>query len=211
MNVTNTWYFFEGELDKTVCNKIIELGENMWEDSLVDIKKGITEEERRSGRVMEYNTEPNIRKCSVAWLGELSLYDVVFSYARKANDNSGWKYDIPVVERMQLTRYCGDEFYNFHKDGDSDHLAVFKNPKDEFLRGYVRKLSMSIILNDDFEGGEFQFAEYKNKECTITTVPEKSSLGTIIVFPSGMEHRVAPITKGLRYSLVAWFVGPPFV
>ena len=210
MNVINTWYSFEGELDKTVCNKIIQLGENKWEDSLVDIKKEITNEERISGRVPDLQSDPNMRKCSVAWLGELSLYDVVFSYARKANDNSGWKYDIPVVEKMQLTRYRGGEFYNFHKDGDSDHLSVFKNPKDEILRGYVRKLSMSIILNDDYEGGEFQFAEYKNEECIITTVPEKSSLGTIIVFPSGVEHRVKPVTSGTRYSLVCWFCGPPF-
>jgi len=32
----------------------------------------------------------------------------------------------------------------------------------------------------------------------------------IIVFPSDMEHRVAPVTKGIRYSLVVWFLGPPF-
>ena len=35
--------------------------------------------------------------------------------------------------------------------------------------------------------------------------------GSIIVFPSFINHRVAPVTKGTRYSLVAWFVGPPFV
>ena len=149
MNVTNTWYSFEGELDKTVCNKIIQLGENKWEDSLVDIKKEITNEERISGRVPDLQSDPNMRKCSVAWLGELSLYDVVFPYARNANDNSGWKYDIPVVEKMQLTRYSGGEFYNFHRDGNGDHLSAYNNPKDEILHGYVRKLSMSIILNDD--------------------------------------------------------------
>ena len=35
--------------------------------------------------------------------------------------------------------------------------------------------------------------------------------GSIIVFPAFMEHRVTPVTRGTRYSLVTWFVGPPFV
>ena len=59
---------------------------------------------------------------------------------------------------------------------------------------------MSIILNDDFEGGDFEI------------YGEESELpkGSVIVFPSFIEHRVAPVIKGTRYSLVAWFVGPPF-
>jgi PKHD-type hydroxylase len=35
--------------------------------------------------------------------------------------------------------------------------------------------------------------------------------GSVIVFPSDTEHRVTPVTKGIRYSLVAWFLGPPYV
>ena len=210
MNVTNVWYLFEGELDKIICNEIIQLGNGKWEESLVAKTADITREERRSGRDIEYQSNHSVRKCDVAWLDDQWLYDLVFTYLGKANIDSGWKYDIQVVEKMQLTRYSGGEFYNFHIDGDGDNLAVFKNPKDEFLRGYVRKLSMSIILNDDYEGGEFQFSEYLNGKCTITTVPDKNELGTIIVFPSGVEHRVKPVTSGTRYSLVCWFCGPPF-
>lgn len=210
MNVTNVWYLFEGELDKIICNEITQLGNGKWEEPLVASDATITREERKSGRDIEYQANHSVRKCEVAWLDDQWLYDLVFTYLGKANVNSGWKYDIQVVEKMQLTRYSGGEFYNFHIDGDGDNLAVFKNPKDEFLRGYVRKLSMSIILNDDYEGGEFQFSEYKNGEHTITTVPDKNSLGTIIIFPSGVEHRVKPVTSGIRYSLVCWFCGPPF-
>ena len=60
---------------------------------------------------------------------------------------------------------------------------------------------MTIILNNDYEGGEFEFFNNKNK------IKEKA--GTILVFPSYMVHKVNPITKGTRYSLVAWFVGEP--
>ena len=69
---------------------------------------------------------------------------------------------------------------------------------------------MTTLLSDSYEGGEFQFASYGKEECNIT-IPEFSKVGSIVVFPSAMEHRVAPVTKGVRHSLVTWFVGPPFV
>ena len=43
-----------------------------------------------------------------------------------------------------------------------------------------------------------------------TDIAAKTAAGSVIVFPSCMEHRVTPITKGTRYSVVCWFVGPPF-
>ena len=77
------------------------------------------------------------------------------------------------------------------------------------MHGHVRKLSMSVMLNSNFEGGEFEFVTYNKEVGTITSI--EATAGSIIVFPSSMEHRVAPVTKGTRYSLVCWFVGPPFV
>ena len=47
------------------------------------------------------------------------------------------------------------------------------------------------------------------EKCTIT--PIEATAGSVIVFLSSMEHRVAPVTKGTRYSVVCWFLGPPFV
>ena len=38
----------------------------------------------------------------------------------------------------------------------------------------------------------------------------KEKKGTIIVFPSYLVHRVKPVVKGTRYSLVVWFCGEPF-
>ena len=65
---------------------------------------------------------------------------------------------------------------------------------------------MSIQLTDpsEYEGGELQL---KSKN-SITTVSKKK--GTIIFFPSFMLHRVTPVTKGVRHSLVGWITGPPF-
>ena len=76
------------------------------------------------------------------------------------------------------------------------------------MHDHVRKLSMTVLLNESFEGGDFEFASYGKEESTITPLEMKQ--GDVVVFPSFMEHRVAPITKGIRYSLVTWFLGPPF-
>ena len=73
----------------------------------------------------------------------------------------------------------------------------------------VRKLSMTVVLNANFEGGAFEFASYGKEKCEIN--PIEASAGSVIVFPSFNEHRVAQITKGTRYSVVCWFLGPPFV
>jgi predicted 2-oxoglutarate/Fe(II)-dependent dioxygenase YbiX len=34
--------------------------------------------------------------------------------------------------------------------------------------------------------------------------------GSLVAFPSFMTHRVTPVTRGLRWSLVTWLEGPPF-
>ena len=34
--------------------------------------------------------------------------------------------------------------------------------------------------------------------------------GSIVIFPSYIWHRVSPVTKGTRLSLVQWNLGPGF-
>jgi len=149
------------------------------------------------------------RTSDVAWTNKQWVYNLIWPYMETANEKSGWKFDIKAAESMQITRYKKREFYNFHKDGKSDSISVYDQPNNKFLHGHVRKLSITVLLNDNYTGGEFQFAYYKNGNCEITT-PNFTKTGSIIVFPSFIEHRVQPVTKGVRYSLVAWFVGPPF-
>ena len=77
------------------------------------------------------------------------------------------------------------------------------------LLGTVRKLSVSAILNDGYEGGDmlFRFLDDKSNLAEVAIKPTK---GDIVIFPSYLDHKVAPVTKGIRYSVVAWFGGPPF-
>ena len=80
---------------------------------------------------------------------------------------------------------------------------------DKGMVGKIRKISFSIILNTDYEGGNFEFevGALHEKERTITLTPK---LGCAIVFPSFTFHRVTPVTKGTRYSLVGWICGKPY-
>jgi PKHD-type hydroxylase len=209
MNSVNTWYYFIGALDKKTCNKIRNSAKNKWEKSTVNTKKDTTDEERISGEKPISGIDKNNRISDVVWTADQWIYDTIWPYMEEANERAGWKYDIRSAENMQITRYKKNEFYSFHKDGRGDHLSVYDMPDNEFLHGHVRKLSMTVLLNENYEGGEFQFATYNKEKCEITT-PEFNKIGSIVVFASDVEHRVAPVTTGIRYSLVTWFSGPPF-
>ena len=206
---TNEWYIFNQEIDKKTCDKIRKLGHGKWEESSVDTSRGTTDEERRTGRKGDYKTDKKTRISQVFWTTDQWIYDLTWPYMVEANQQSGWYLDIKAAESMQLTRYKKGGFYTFHKDGNCDHLSAYDNPENPFLHGNVRKISMSIILNDNFEGGAFEFATYGKEECSVESM--EAIGGSVIVFPSAMEHRIAPVTKGIRYSVVCWFLGPPFV
>ena len=210
MTAINEWYIFEGALDKKTCNKIKRLAKDNWEESSVDISKETTDEERKTGKKHDYKPDPKYRISDVSWVTDQWVYDIIWPFMQEANQKAGWSYHIKAAESMQITRYRKGGFYNFHLDGNGDHLSAYDNPGNAYMHGHVRKLSMTTLLSDSYEGGEFQFATYGKEECSIST-PEFSKVGSIVVFPSAMEHRVAPVTKGIRHSLVTWFVGPPFV
>ena len=206
MFLTNEWFFYTSELDKKTCNKIKALAKNDFESAKVDINKGTTDEERITGRAKEFGLDKKDRISDVSWTSEQWVIELIWRYMVQANKNAGWNFDIKSVEVMQITRYRPNGFYDWHMDGPSDCLSVYNNPDDKLMHGYVRKLSMTILLNDNYQGGEFQFCTAKGDEVT----PDFKNAGSIIIFPSFKFHKVAPITKGTRYSLVAWFLGPPF-
>ena len=62
-------------------------------------------------------------------------------------------------------------------------------------------MSMSLILNDDYEGGDL---------ILYGAGKVKQEIGSMVFFPSFLLHEVMPVTKGTRYSLVMWFLGNPW-
>ena len=186
-----SWYW-DKEISHEICQKIIKLGEGKWNQA----------QTFRSDK--ETISLDNVRKSDIVWIKEQWVYDLIWDYMLTANEIAGWKYNIVAAENCQITRYTKDGFYTWHKDGMGSHKEVYNEPDNKFMHGNTRKLSMSIVLNSDFEGGDLEMGS----DIDIMTKLEE---GSIIVFPSFLEHRVTPVTKGTRYSLVAWFVGPPFV
>ena len=102
--------------------------------------------------------------------------------------------NMQITEQAQYTEYPEGGFYDWHMDCD----LVMKNEPP------VRKISMTLILSspDEFEGGGLEIAKPNQ------IVRPKQ--GHAIFFASFINHRVIPVTKGLRKSLVMWFGGEPF-
>ena len=123
---------------------------------------------------------------------------------RLADMNNRWYgFELNGFESFQYTVYHASEAgkYDWHMDlcMGPDCLPV----------GMIepRKLSMTLLLNDDFKGGEFQI--HTGREDEATTVEMKK--GRVIIFPSWVVHRVKPVTEGVRRSLVVWITGPKFI
>ena len=77
--------------------------------------------------------------------------------------------------------------------------------KYALLANTDRKITVICLMNDpsEFEGGELQIRLYGD------FTPELKK-GSLIAFPSVLEHRVTPVTKGVRYSATMWLSGPRF-
>lgn len=173
--------------------------------------------------------ETYVRDSEVTWLNDQWIYDMLFPYIDYANKNAGWHWQWDWAESLQFTVYRPSGFYSWHKDGPSDHFGSYKrhlpgissNPgkgpsnlvvQNNFV-GKIRKISMTLNLNQpgDYEGGnlKFDYGHHSDNErfyeCT-----EIRPQGSIIVFPSFIDHCVTPITSGTRYSLVMWALGEPF-
>jgi predicted 2-oxoglutarate/Fe(II)-dependent dioxygenase YbiX len=119
------------------------------------------------------------------WLDTLLIELVV-----KANVN--FDYNLSgLLERPQLLRYKTPSIgYEWHSDTGQGDAST-------------RKISCSILLNNNFKGGNLEFFLNGKQVCPMNK-------GDSIFFSSFISHRVTKITEGERWALVAWFSGPPF-
>ena len=102
------------------------------------------------------------------------------------------------IEPLQYSEYGVGGEYGWHRD-------VHEKP---YSNGLVRKVSFSTILNDNFEGGEFDI-ETKNPADKKRYDTFDNKKHNTIIFPSHMWHRVRPVKSGIRKSIVGWVLGPP--
>jgi len=147
------------------------------------------------GKLAAGNTNSRIRRSQVVMLGMEEqyawLYERLWSAAQECN-RLFFCVDIAGVEpNVQLARYdsASSGFYDWHTD-----FAGIRP---------LRKISISIQLSraEDYDGGDL--------ELMYGIQPQQldRTRGTLIAFPSFMLHRVTPVTRGTRWSLVAWILG----
>ncbi|MEH6763077.1 MAG: 2OG-Fe(II) oxygenase [Aequorivita antarctica] len=143
----------------------------------------------------EYRDE--LRKSSVMFIENSKdndwIYNKLAGLAVNCNNERYWFDLLGFHQELQLTRYSAGDFFEWHLDFGAGEISA-------------RKLSMTIQLSDpnDYEGGDLQFMINQN----IVNAPREK--GTVIIFPSFIMHRVTPITKGTRQSIVGWVSGPPY-
>ena len=147
------------------------------------------------GKLGTGDTNAQIRRSQVVMLGPEQryawLYERIWSAAQECN-RLFFCVDIAGVEtNVQLARYESASlgFYNWHTD-----FAGIRP---------LRKISISIQLSrpEDYDGGDLELM-YGIEPQTLDR-----TRGTLIAFPSFMLHRVTPVTRGTRWSLVAWILG----
>jgi PKHD-type hydroxylase len=109
----------------------------------------------------------------------------------------------------------------YHKNTDgTTMLDLFGEPMpedhtattNEKMIGKIRKLSVTISLNEptEYKGGNLRFDLGPHRPDRYHTCKEIRPRGSVVVFPSHIQHQVTPVTFGTRYSLVAWNLGKPF-
>ena len=150
----------------------------------------------QSASVYKGNDNPKIttegRNNQTAWGTETWVYRLIEPHLIHAIKHAGWDFQISTAEPYQIAKSEVGQFHNWHQDG----VGPMKTGEP-----LTRKLSMSLLLNDGYEGGELEVFPHE---------PMKLSKGTIVFFPSFQTHQVKPIIKGTRYSLVMWYVGNPW-
>lgn len=134
------------------------------------------------------------RNADTAW-----IFDRLNFVIQSANEMY-YNFHLNGYSKFQYTTYDATNagHYNWHMD-----IAIGKIQHNDVE---MRKLSLTLCLNDKYEGGNF--CMNMGNEEKFETIPMKK--GRIILFPSFMIHRVTPVTEGTRRSLVVWVLGPKF-
>lgn len=181
------------------CSQYIYF-ENLFSDEECEKIVGFHKELPESiGKVGSLNNGfiPEKRRSKIHWINWEQSTDWIFAKMAPSifkGNHHWWNFHLSAMsEPLQLTHYSDKDkgHYDWHEDSALGGVLS------------TRKLSCVILLNDNFEGGDFELVHSG-------AVPELKK-GTMVVFPSFILHRVTPVTRGERWSLVSWVSGPPFV
>ena len=172
-------------------------------DRIRDLQKvcdGLTLEDGEIGSGLEGEALKEYRSSQIGWVPVTVetawIYEAVAAVAIDMN-HANFGFDLSGFQPIQYTVYS-------HKPGDAPHYDFHTDVMAQGKHSQ-RKLSLVMQLSDplDYEGGELIVWNSERFH-----VPKEKSL--MVGFPSYSLHKVTPVTRGVRKSLVAWAVGPQF-
>jgi PKHD-type hydroxylase len=200
MNLKNYYWYFQKALSEDFCNKIIEEGFKKKQELGSVVNKEHEQEKSKK-----------LRNSNIVWLNNKWIYKKIHPYVNTANVNANWNFEWDWSESAQFTIYNKNQHYDWHCDTFD---TPYDCPNNLNTHNKIRKLSVTISLSDpkDYEGGEleFDFRNSRNGKPVLKKCTEVLPRGSLVVFPSFIYHRVRPVTKGTRLSLVIWNLGYPF-
>ena len=179
--------FFQDVIPHKLVDLMVEEIEKLDKDkAFVDAKTGALDK-----AVLDSKT----RNSKITWWYESHWVSSIFAHYIGIANKQQWEYDLNTILGVQVAKYeAPDGHYRWHSDYGTSQNS-----------DYTRKLSASLLVTDpsEYEGGDLEFIDYHGNN-----VFAPKTKGSIIVFDSRVPHRVTPVTKGLRYSLVTWIYGP---
>jgi PKHD-type hydroxylase len=170
------------------CKMIIAAGRSEpKQNAEVGNKQGIT-----SGVI-----DTKTRTSHISWIPFSKMENMYKDIERimKTTNGNHFGFDgMTITEMAQYTEYPEGGFYEWHVDND---VNFAHEPP-------VRKISMTLLLSpeNEFEGGDLELGS----EGKVAKLKQ----GNAIFFASFIRHRVKPVIRGNRKSLVMWFGGTPF-
>ena len=187
--------------DIKLDNEGIEILNRFLENSDLTLTDSVLAEQKHS------DVSKNIRSSKNAWIKDPEFFQFFYQICSNVNRMSGWNFGIDATSDVQYGVYDVGDYYGWHADGFAEPFQ-----KEGPLKGKIRKLSMCVSLSkpEDYKGGELELDLSTPDKKNIEVAPMQEQ-GSVVVFPSHVQHRVKPVTQGTRYSLVAWFCGNAFV
>lgn len=202
--VTYAWRLWSGLFDQSELHQL-----NHYLSKL-DTQKATTQEDiflQKHSPIAKNNPNTDIRVSSIRFLTlipETEWIFAKFNWVIEQINHYFYGYELNGYDSIQYGVYEATErgHYGWHMDTYLNHRI------DNYFE--TRKLSLSFLLNEphlDFKGGEFQINSGTAEDKADTIALKK---GDVVVFPSFLLHRVAPVIEGVRKSLVIWVTGPKF-
>ena len=206
MNLQHYYWYFKSAVPERICDDIVRYGKSL-QDKMATTGGFGDPKTLSKKQIKDLKTK---RDSNIVWMNDKWIYKEIHPFVHQANANAGWNFQWDFSESCQFTKYNKNQYYDWHCD------SWEKPYENGDTKGKIRKLSVTVSLSEGgkaYTGGELEF-DFRNndpdKKTNIRKCKEILPKGSLVVFPSFVWHRVCPVKKGSRYSLVVWNLGEPY-